>query len=114
MMLLKKEQAQSKGCSATSYAPIMKALHELPKEMKAQLRVKFDIAHFVATEKLAFSKYPSICELETRHGVDVGATFPGIKHPDPQYNSNTQSTPTNSDTLAILPPSDSSMSVCSQ
>ena len=75
MMLLKKEQAQSKGCSATSYAPIMKALHELPKEMKARLRVKFDIAHFVATEKLAFSKYPSICELETRHGVDVGATY---------------------------------------
>ena len=40
--------------------------------------------------------------------------FSGIKHPDPQYNSNTQSTPMNSDTLAILPPSDSSMSVCSQ
>lgn len=53
----------------------MKALHELPKEMKAQLRVKFDIANFVATEKLAFSKYPSICKLERRHGVDVGATY---------------------------------------
>ena len=75
MMLLKKEQAQSKGCSATSYAPIMKALHELPEEMKAQLWVKFDIAHFIATEKLAFSKYPSICDLETRHGVVVSATY---------------------------------------
>ena len=75
MMLLKKEQAQSKCCSVTSYAPIMKAVHELPEEMKAQLWVKFDIAHFVATEKLAFSKYPSTCELETRHDVDVGATY---------------------------------------
>ena len=25
--------------------------------------------------ELAFSKYPSTCELETQHGVDVGATY---------------------------------------
>ena len=53
---------------------------------------------------IMFDFYPELLQI----------LFPGIKHTDPQYNSNTQSTPTNSDTLAILPPSDSSMSVCSQ
>ena len=31
---------------------------------------KFDIAYFVAIEKLSFRKYPQICELEARHGVN--------------------------------------------
>jgi len=29
----------------------------------------------VAKKKLAFNKYPLICELEARHGVDIGATY---------------------------------------
>ena len=37
--------------------------------------MKFDIAYFIATEKLAFTKYPKICELEARHGVHVGTTY---------------------------------------
>ena len=32
---------QHMHASATSYAPIVKAVHELPEEMKAQLQVKF-------------------------------------------------------------------------
>ena len=47
----------------------------LPDDSKAKLRVKFNIAHFVATEKLAFTKYPSICKLEEHHGVDVGTSY---------------------------------------
>lgn len=43
----------------------------LPEDTKAKLKVKFDIAHFVAMEKLAFAKYPRLCELEAHHGVDV-------------------------------------------
>lgn len=46
--------------------------------MKSQvmtLRIKFDIAHFVATQKLAFTHYPSICQLEEKHGVHVGTTY---------------------------------------
>ena len=75
MMLLKKEHAQSSGLSPSSYAPIAKALTVLPEDAKETLRKKFDIAHFVATEKLAFSKYPSICELEAHHGVNIGSSY---------------------------------------
>ena len=44
MLLLKKERATAKGL-----------------DERAKLSKKFDIAYFVATEKLAFTKYPSIC-----------------------------------------------------
>ena len=75
MLLLKKEQSASAGLGPSSYAPIAKALSVLPDDSKAKLRVKFDIAHFVATEKLAFTKYPSICKLEEHHGIDVGTSY---------------------------------------
>ena len=39
------------------------------------LRKEFDIAYFAATQKLAYSKYPDICELEKRHGVNIGTTY---------------------------------------
>ena len=38
-------------------------------------RKKFDIAYFVATEKMTFTKYPRICELEKRHGVELGVSY---------------------------------------
>ena len=43
MMLLKKEQAVSKGQGLSSYAPIARVLHELPEDAMAKLRVKFDM-----------------------------------------------------------------------
>ena len=32
-------------------------------------------AYFVALEKLAFAKYPKICELQARNGVNVGSMY---------------------------------------
>ena len=75
MTLLKKEQARSKGLGATAYASIARALARLPDDERVRLRRKFDIAYFVATEKIAFKKYPKLCELEARHGVDLGTTY---------------------------------------
>ena len=75
IMLLKKEQCSSAGLGPQVYAPIAQSLSVLSDDVKAKLRVKFDIAHFVATEKLAFSKYPQICSLEAHHGVDVGTSY---------------------------------------
>ena len=37
--------------------------------------MKFDLAHFIATEKIAFSKYPALCKLEAHHGVNVGTKY---------------------------------------
>ena len=75
MLLFMKEQSRSAGLGPQSYAPIVRSLSALPEDRKANLRVKFDIAHFVATEKLAFTKYPRICALEAQHGVDVGTAY---------------------------------------
>ena len=75
MLLVKKERAIAASEGPSSWAPIASALHELPADTRGPLRVKFDIAYFVATEQLAFTKYPSICELEARHGVDVGTSY---------------------------------------
>ena len=75
ILLLKKEQSTSTGLGPQSYAQIAASLSALSDDTKAMLQVKFDIAHFVATEKLAFSKYPKICVLEAHHGVDVGTAY---------------------------------------
>ena len=75
MSLLKKQRAEASGLGLASYAPITKAFNTLPEDERDRLKVKFDIAYFIATEKLAFTKYPKMCNLEARHGVRVGASY---------------------------------------
>lgn len=75
MSLLSKQRAQSSGLAPASYAPIAKAFNTLSEDERERLKVKFDIAYFVATEKLPYTKYPKICELEARHGVQVGTSY---------------------------------------
>ena len=50
MMLLKQSQARSKGLDTSTYAPIAMALQQMSESDKKSLRVKFNIAHFVATQ----------------------------------------------------------------
>lgn len=52
MLLLKKELSDSADLGPSSYAPITKALNVLPEDSK--------VKHFVATEKLAFTKCPVV------------------------------------------------------
>ena len=75
MMLLKKEQGNASSGACCSYSPIVQALNKLPELEKSQLRVKFDLAYFIAREKMPFSKYPKLCELEARHNVPVGTAY---------------------------------------
>lgn len=75
MNLLKREHARASGSDPTSYAPIARALNRISDSEKDQLRHKFDIAYFTATEKISFRKYPRLCELEARHGVAIGNTY---------------------------------------
>ena len=75
MSLLNKQCAESLGLGLASYAPIAKALNTLSEDERERLKVKFDIAYFVATEKLPYTKYPKICELEARHGVKIGTSY---------------------------------------
>lgn len=75
MVLLQKKAASAAGQSLTSSAPIVVALNSLPEDEKVRLRHKFDIAYFLAVEKISFRKFPSVCELEARHGVSIGTTY---------------------------------------
>lgn len=75
MSLLKKQRAVSAGLGPSSYAPIAQALAKPDDDEREKLRVKFDIAYFVASENLPFMKYPRICELEAHHGVSVGTSY---------------------------------------
>ena len=75
MSFLKREQAKAQGASIVSYAPVIQSFASLSEDEQRRLRVKFDIAYFVATELLTFQKYPRICDLEARHGIDLGSSY---------------------------------------
>ena len=75
MNLERKCLAQSVDESPASYAPIAWALTVISPEEMERLRVKFDIAHFIAKENIAFTKYGKFCELDVRHGVKIGSSY---------------------------------------
>ncbi|CAB3993296.1 zinc finger 862-like [Paramuricea clavata] len=76
MNVQNKEFARSEGKSLVPReAPIIQALENLSNEEQERMKIKFDVAYLVATEQMAFSKYPSICALEIRHGVDIGQSY---------------------------------------
>lgn len=42
---------------------------------ESKLKRKFDIAYWICKENLPFNKMASLCELETRHEVDLGSAY---------------------------------------
>ena len=65
MNLYKKEVARSEGqLLVPKGSPIIQALENLSKEELEKIKKKFNVAYLVATEQMAFSKYPRICALE--------------------------------------------------
>ena len=70
---------ESSGSVANAGEPsssnICTMLQRLSEDNKDRLRKQFDIAYFVANNKLAFNKYTAICKLEVRHGVDIGISY---------------------------------------
>ena len=75
MSLLSKEQAAAMGQSIVANAPIVVALNTMSADEKERTKNKFDIAYFMAMEQIAFHKFPGICELERRHGVNIGTNY---------------------------------------
>lgn len=77
MLLLKKQQ----GASVFDYSPIAVSLSQFSMDAstKTKIKKKFDITYLIAKEKLAFTKMAPICELEERHGVDLGAGYKNDK-----------------------------------
>lgn len=74
MILFKKQQAQN----ITEYSPIAAALlHQRSMDATTQARMKrkFNIAYMIAKENLPFTKMKAVCELEERHGADLGEGY---------------------------------------
>ena len=69
------KMADGNSISREAEPTIVSMLQEIPQDTRSKLRKKFEIAYFVATQKLAYSKYPAICELEKHHGVNIGSTY---------------------------------------
>ena len=55
--LLKKKHAESAGLDPSGYAPIARAFNKLTDGEKEKLKLKFDIANFVATENFPLLLY---------------------------------------------------------
>ena len=75
MTLHRRDLARAKGLGATAYDSIAQAVCTLSEDEQSKLRLKLDIAFFIASEQLPFTKYPQICELEQWHGIDLGAAY---------------------------------------
>ena len=72
---LRTTQAKAKDLPVTSYAPIAKALMTLEEPQQVKMRYKFDMCYFLEKEGISFEKFNALCELESRHEVDVGHAY---------------------------------------
>ena len=63
------------GIDDTMYMPIVQSLSSISEQERQKLRIKFNIAYFIATEQLAYQKYPKLCELQTKLGMNLGSSY---------------------------------------
>ena len=66
---------KSRSSDVTEYAPIAKALSTLDADTETKLKRKFEIVYLICKEGMAFTKMAPLCELEEKHGVDLGAGY---------------------------------------
>ena len=77
MALLKKDQAisaMSTMATVVSDSPIIRCLMNIDEKTTERMK-KFMCHGMAAKECLSFTKYPSLHELEMRHGVDLGPAY---------------------------------------
>ena len=66
---------KSRSSDVAEYAPIARALSMLDPDTASKLKRKFEIAYLICKEGLAFTKMSTLCELEEKHRVDLGAGY---------------------------------------
>jgi len=71
MRLYNKYQSES----VTDYSPLARALYNLDGSTKRTLEKKFDLAYFICKENIAFTKMAPLCELQAKHGVQLGTGY---------------------------------------
>jgi len=75
MAELRTAQARASRTPVVQYAPIARALSMLSDVDRARMRKKFDVCYVMAKEGIAFEKFVPLCELESRHGVELGHAY---------------------------------------
>ena len=77
MVLFKKAQS-SEPCK---YTPIARRLAQSSMDAASTTKIKqnFETAYMITKEKLAFTKIKPICELNERHGADLGSEYQNDK-----------------------------------
>ena len=71
MTLLKRDEA----VDVRDYAPIARALSTMDESSIEKMKKKFEVAFTIAKNNIALTKMKPICELEERHGVDLGQGY---------------------------------------
>ena len=71
MVLLKKEQSTR----VTNYSPIARAFYRMDHTVEKQAKMKFDVVYMMAKEVIAFNKMKSLCQLQERHGINLGESY---------------------------------------
>ena len=66
------DEAQRKGTDKTAFMPIVQTVNTLSKEEYKKIRMKFDTAYFIAIEQMSYQKYPKLCQLQIKHGSNLG------------------------------------------
>eukprot|EP00731_Ephydatia_muelleri_P021914 Em0014g505a len=66
---------KSQSVPVTEFAPIAKALSTIDELTEAVMARKFDIAYTICKEGFAFTKMSTLCELQEKHGVDLGSGY---------------------------------------
>ena len=64
-----------RSSNVAEYASIARALSTLDPDTASKLKPKFEIAYLICKEGLAFTKMSALCELEEKHGVDLGVGY---------------------------------------
>lgn len=72
---MSRPSAQTSGVDDTMYMLIVQSLSSISEQERQKLRIKFNIVYFIATEQLAYQKYPKLCELQTKLGMNLGSSY---------------------------------------
>ena len=66
---------KSRSSDVAEYTPIARPLSILDPDTASKLKRKFEVAYLICKEGLAFTKMSALCELEEKHGVNLGAGY---------------------------------------
>ena len=75
MRRLRTAQAKARNEPVVQYAPIARSLSMLSEVDQTRMRRKFDVCFVMAKEGIAFEKFLPLCELESRHDVELGHAY---------------------------------------